>query len=178
MKSTLRIIALCLLFFFSFQAVKAQKIKTAIDYNDYLVSITDTLYQLGQQWGDQFNTAYQSKDFKSLTPVRIKIEQFASRKFLEVTTMKDMYGSEKLRAAMLEFLAFEKIMIAEHFTALEKLNSSSTDDEVKKGLEVLTTDSKSEAVALKRVNEAQREYAQKNGFTIEEPDEAAAGENQ
>jgi hypothetical protein len=174
MKSILRTTIIALLFFFSFHSTNAQKITTAIQFNDYLVSITDTLYLYGQEWGGQFNTAYSSKDFKSLTPIRTKIQQFASRKFLEVTTMKDMYGSEKLRTVMLEFLAYEKLMIGEHFSAIENLNSSSSNEDIQKGLDALTIDGKSETAALKKVNEAQKEYAKKNGFTIEE-DQGDAG---
>ena len=168
MTSTLRTITLAIVFFFSFHLANAQQPTTAIQFNDYLVSITDTLYMYGKEWGDQFNEANESKDFTSLSPVRIKIEEFAARKFLEVTTLKDVKGSEKLRAAMLEFLAYEKLMINEHFAPIEKLNSSSTDDDVQKHLDALTTAGKAETTALKKVNEAQKDYAKKNGFTIEE----------
>jgi hypothetical protein len=168
MTSRLRTTTLAILFFFSFHLAKAQQPTTALQFNDYLVSITDTLYMYGKEWGDQFNVANESKDFTSLSPKRTKIEEFAAKKFLEVTTMKDIKGSEKLRAAMLEFLAYEKLMISEHFIPMEKLNSSSTDDDIQKHLDDLSTAGKTESIALKKVSDAQKEYAKKNGFTIEE----------
>ena len=171
MTSTLRTTALAILFFFSFHLANAQQPTTALQFNDYLVTITDTLYMYGKEWGDQFNVAHESKDFTSLSPMRIRIEEYAAKKFLDVTTMKDIKGSEKLRAAMLEFLAYEKLMINERFTPMEKLNSSSTDDDIQKHLDALATASKGEATALKKVNDAQKEYAKKNGFTIEESEE-------
>ena len=162
MKSAFRTTAATLLFFFSFHATNAQKIATALQFNDYMVTITDTLYLYGTEWGDQFNVAFKSKDFASLASARTKLEEFTGKKFnnstwplskrfrfisfrknkarksngkkfLEVTTMKDIGGSENLRAAMLEFIAFEKQFTSEYFVTMEKFDSKSTDDEIQKG---------------------------------------------
>jgi hypothetical protein len=85
--------------------------------------------------------------------------------------MKDVKGSEKLRAAMLEFIAYEKMMISEHFIPMEKLNSSSSGDDVQKHLDAFAAAGKAESAILKKVSDAQKEYAKKNGFTIEEAQE-------
>ena len=167
MKSTLRTTTAVLLFFLSFNAANAQKITTALQFNDYMVSITDTLYSYGTEWGQQFNVAFKSKDFTSLAPARIKLEEFTGKKLLEVTTMKDIGGSENLRAAMLEFIVFEKQFTGEYFSTIEKFDSKSTDDEIQKALDNLAAGSKKEEVVLKKVREAQKDYAKKNGFTIE-----------
>ena len=172
MKSMLRNFILVSFFASSTILSFAQKAITPLDLNNRLADITDTLYKYGSDWGKQVGIAMSKKDFTVLAPYRKKAEQYADKKFLEVTTMKDISGSENLRAAMLEFLAYEKLLIKEHFYEFEKLAKTATNDDVQKLIQKLVTASEKEGAALKKVNDAQTEYAKKNGFTIDEADTA------
>jgi len=163
------IIAIALIFSTLFAA--AQKPKTALELNDYFVSITDSLYFHGREWGSQFSKARKSQDFASLTPSRKKIEQYASGKFQELVVMKDIGGSEKLRAAVLEFLAFEKRLIKDYFTPLEKFDKSTSEEAIQKAIDALVAASKDESAALKTVSDEQIAFGKKNGFEIEKKEE-------
>lgn len=157
-----------LAFIFAGLTTTAQKITSALELNDYLVSITDSLYQGGKEWGKALNAVVQSKRFDSLGGPRSKMQDFISRKQEEVKNMKDIGESAGLRKAMLEFLDFEAKMMREAFMPLEKLNASSTKDEIKKAIDDLIAMAANEKTNLEKVNVAQEEYAKKNGFTIEE----------
>lgn len=155
--------------------VYAQKNASALAMNDKLASITDSLYERGQEWGSQFSTIMNgSKDFKSLAKYRLNIESFIDRKLAEVRTMKDVSGSKELREAMIEFLQFEKHMIQAGFAPAEKLPANATEEQVTNVITKLTEESKNETAVLEKVRAAQQAYAQKNGFSIET--EEAAGE--
>ena len=167
MKCTCRhfIIATALIFSTLFSA--AQKPKTALELNDYFVAITDSLYHHGTEWGSKFQEARKSHDFALLTAPRTKIEKYANAKFQELVVMKDIGGSEKLRAAVIEFLAFEKKLIKDAFIPFEKLSKTSSEDEIQKAIDALVAASKDEEVALKTVNDEQVAFGKKNGFEIE-----------
>ena len=156
-----------ILFFASFQITSAQKITTALELSNYFSSITDSMYKYGQQWGNLFSASYNSKKFGSLTPMRVKIEEYTTRKILELTAMKDVKGSENFRAAMLDFLNYEKKMIKVYFASFEKLDSSATDEDIQKHMNDLVAVAREEDAELQKVKEAQEEYAKKNGFEIE-----------
>ena len=156
-----------LMLLFSLTSV-AQKTNTAaLDMNDRLVSITDSLYAKGQRWGEAFNKFYNNKEFSKLAPYRKEVQTYIDQQLTKVGVMKDVGGSEDLRAAMIKFLLYERDMVANHFVPIEKLNTSSTDDQIKAEIDSLTKAAEKEAEALKAVNDAQEAYAAKNGFTIE-----------
>ena len=144
----------------------AQKFKTALELNTYFVSINDTLYRFGKEWGTSLNTAVSNKDFTLMTANRKKLEQFISGKYDELRTMRDVFECAKFRLAMLDFLAFEEKMIKEAFLPFEKLNSSSSQDEIKKTINSLVTLSEQENGHLAKIHTAQSEFATKNGFTL------------
>jgi hypothetical protein len=143
--------------------------QTPIQFNDKLVSITDSLYARGQQWGLRFNDAYKSKNYSSLRPYRQSLERFVDEKIISVKAMKDVKNSRPLRMAMLDFLIFEKGMITKAFLPLESLGSEGSEDQVKAALAKLTEYSNQESIQLEKVNAAQEAYAKENGFTIEKP---------
>ena len=171
MKCTCRhfIIATALIFSALFSA--AQKPKTALELNDYFVAITDTLYTYGTEWGAQFQKARKSHDFTTLTTPRTKIEKYANAKYWELLGMKDIGGSAKLRATVLEFLNFEIKLIKDAFIPFEKLNKTSSEEDIQKAIDALVNASKDEEIALKAVNEEQVAYGKKNGFEIEKAEQ-------
>ncbi len=168
MKSILRNCAIALVFVSTSLLATAQKPTTAIEMNDYLSSVTDSLYKGGQEWGKKLNSIYKTKEFSSLTPIRKKLEIFIDKKKKEIMALPDIGGSEDFRMAMLDFLVFEAQMIKEAFGPLEKFNSSSSDDAIKAAIDNLQKLAEGENARVKRIHETQNEYAAKNGFTIEE----------
>ena len=101
-----------------------------------------------------------------MTANRKKLEQFIGVKYDELRTMRDVFECTKFRLAMLDFLAFEEKMIKEAFLPFEKLNSSSSQDEIKKAINSLVTLSEQENSYLAKVHTAQNEFATKNGFIL------------
>lgn len=157
-------ISFVLLFVAGSVKVNAQ---TALQFNDKLAAITDSLYAKGQGWGVKFNEVKATKEFSKLTPYRMNLERFVDVKIAEVKKMKDVSGSQNLRQAILSFLVMEKTMIQKGFSPMEKLNSSSSDDDIQKALDNLIKESENEGLELSKVNKAQDEYASRNGFKIE-----------
>jgi len=112
--------------------------------------------------------AKETKNFSTLAAPRRKLENFIARKRVDVVTMSDINGSEKLRLAMLDFLFVEAKMIKEAFYLFEKFNSQTTDADIDKAIAFLQEKSEDEGAILDEVRKAQKAYAAKNGFTIEE----------
>lgn len=164
-----RLFTLLALIFLSTGTLQAQKarINDPIVLNDYYVSITDSLYQLGQQWGTVFNQAYKSKDFNPLIKQNKMMLSFVERKQKEVMNQRDFAGSENLRLALLDFLSYEKRLINEAFLPFEKLKNSATEEQIQAALDKLVDVAKLEKEELLKVETAQREFARRNNFTIE-----------
>lgn len=160
------VLALTLIFFHS--VAIAQKPVTALDLNNYLADITDSLFLGGKEWGTAMVKAKETRNFSTLITPRRNLEKFIERKRIDVVTMKDINGSEKLRLAMLDFLFNEVKMIKDAFLAFEKFNSQTTDADIDKAIANLQEKAKDEDAFLNEVLKAQKAYATKNGFTIEE----------
>ena len=122
----LRLLAIAIATFFSTQLQAQKKFEKAIDLNDYIASITDTLYMLGQEWGTILAAGFQTKKFNDVIPVRQKMETFCYRKYYELSKMNPQYGSQGLIDAMKGFLDFEISMISSSFVAFEKLTPASS----------------------------------------------------
>lgn len=153
----------------SSQIALAQK-DAAIAFNDDLTYITDSLYSKGQAWGKVFNKARESGNYSSLKPLRVELGKYIDQQIIRVKNMQDVQGSQDLMKAMIDFLNFEKTMVAA-FIPLEKLTANSPNEELNKALDNLTALAAKENDALQKVGDAQDAYAKKNGFTIEKPEE-------
>lgn len=141
--------------------------KNPIQFNDALVSIVDQLYKNGMEWGKKFNHIDStSRNFSELASLNNKLKLYIDEKIVELKTMEDVKGSEEFKKAMIEFLMFERNLITTTFVPFEKLNKSSTDKEIQKALDNLTTEAAKEKDALKKVQDAQTAYATKNNFSI------------
>jgi hypothetical protein len=149
----------------------AQKKMTPLELNNYFTSINDTLYTGGTKWGAELNKARSSKDFSGLTAHRKGLQSFAKRKLKELQNMQDIKGSEELRVAMINLLKMEIQMMADAFMPFEKLNNSSTSEEIQDKIDNLVEVAKQEGEILNKIRVAQKSYAHKNGFTIEGEDE-------
>lgn len=145
---------------------KAQQPTTALQLNDIMADITDSLYQGGSEWGKAFGNAYKSGRYESLKPSRERLGRFINQKLEYVLTLKDINNSQPLRLAVIEFLSYEKRLLQEAFIPFESLKPGVTQEEVKKWLDNLSTLAAKEKDMLAKVSEAQEKYAAENGFAI------------
>lgn len=114
----------------------------------------------------------EDKDYSQLAEYRLKILTFTVKKIAEVRREAPVgKDGEELKAAMLNFLIFEKNMVDNAFMPLEKLNAKSSQTEMDAAIQKLTADAEKEGDALKRINTAQESFSQQNGFTLEAADE-------
>lgn len=142
--------------------------KKAFEFNEKLAAISSTLYSKGKEFGTELQPAMQSNDFSKLSAISASLNKFIDEKLTELKDTKDVGGSEKLRSAMIEFLDFEKGMIKDAFEPFGKLNENSTEEEKQAAVQNLVKMSADEGKYLTRVQEAQKEFAAKNGFKVEE----------
>lgn len=165
-----RFFTLILLLFSGIWSVHAQKTKTftPLELNNYYADITDSLYQLGEQWGNEFNKAYEASDYSALVKKHKQMLAFVERKQKEVMAQKDIAGSENLRLSVLDFLSYEKRLMTEGFQPFEQLKPGASEEQVKACISKLQELAESEAEELNKVQSAQKAFADKNGFTIEE----------
>lgn len=168
MKSLLTTVCLVIVFTFGTLPANAQQTPTTpLEFNDYLVSVTDSLYEMGREWGRKFNEVNQSKKYGELSSSRKQMESYIKRKQVLVTRLKNIGGSEELKKAQLDFLALELQIVKDAFIPLEKLTASSSDAEIKYALDNLRTLSAREDESLQKVIAAQVAYGKKNGFRVE-----------
>ncbi|MCW3128120.1 MAG: hypothetical protein JWO03_3778 [Bacteroidetes bacterium] len=154
------------------QSKTAASSMTAIELNNSYSSVSDTLYQMGTQWGTVLNEVMTSGEYAKLKPVRAEMEQFIARKQKEIKASPIIGGSEKFKEAMLSFLNFESNMTTKAFMPFEKLTAASKTDEVNAMIANVTTLSKGETDVLAEVQKTQSAYATKNGFAIESTEPA------
>lgn len=164
MKKTGLIVILVL----SVLSLRAQQPSTALEMNEYIVEISDELYEKGMAWGEAFSLATDSRNFSALTPHRKEMEDFANQSISDLENLRDIGGSYELRMAMISFLKYEKDLITNAFIPFESLNSESSQEEIDAALAKLTTLSEQETGELEKVNAAQERYARANGFMLEE----------
>lgn len=145
-----------------------KKFTSAFEMNEYMVTITDSLYQGGTDWGKALMNSIKTRDFSELSKVRKKMENFIERKQKELTNMDDNWGSEKLRLAFLDFLSFEKLMLTEAFLPFEKLDKNTSEEQIKAAVAGISKFSEQEVEANKKILVAQQAFADKNGFTLED----------
>jgi hypothetical protein len=145
---------------------------TPIQFSDRMSDITDSLYARGSAWGTQFNDARKSKNFSSLKPYRVAVDNFITRSLNSLRNMEDVKDSKALRMAMISFLQYEHKMVTEGFIPIEQIKADASDAEVDKALSGLTDLSEKENAELKKVATEQEAYAAANGFKIESEEEA------
>ena len=147
---------------------KAQQPTTALELNNIMADITDSLFMGGSEWGKAFRDAKKSGRYDLIKPYRVRMENFINRKIEYVLTLKDINNSKPLRLAVIEFLSYEKRLLQEAFIPFESLKPSISKEEVQKLIDNLSTLAAREKDMLAKVSEAQELYGVENGFAIEE----------
>lgn len=142
----------------------------AIEFNDRIVDLTDSLYSMGQEWGRAFNDAGQSGKYEALAPARQRMESFIDRQIIRVPALQEVSGSADLQKAMVSFLQFEKDLVRV-FKPFENFSASTPSEDMGTALQDLKDYAAREEGALAALQAAQDAYAAKNGFTIAEAEE-------
>jgi len=142
--------------------------KKAFDFNQKLVGISTTLQSKGVAIGTELRSAMSSNDFSKIDSMSNNLTKYIDEQIDVVKKTENVGGSEKLKDAMLGFLGFEKEMVSAAFLPFGKLNANSTDAEKQTVVENMLAKSKEEEGYLSKIRDAQREYASKNGFKLEE----------
>ncbi|RYD97431.1 MAG: hypothetical protein EOP54_10945 [Sphingobacteriales bacterium] len=139
----------------------------ALAFNDYCAGLTDSLYTYGTAWGEAFGKVYESYNFSQLIPHSNKIFNFIESSQKALIKRKVNPDMEDLKLAVLDFLAFEKVMIQEAFKPFEKFTDKTSDAIIKAQLDLLTAKSSQEEKALNTVRVEQEKMAKIYHFTME-----------
>lgn len=160
MRSSLVFVALLLLF------ASCGKTLTPVQLDAEIVEINDSLKMKGQNWVTELGKSFMSRNFSALPPLREDISAFLDKQIKHVENMKDVGGSEEYRKAELDFLKYERDMVASAFMPFEKFNASSTNEEIQAVLAKLTPISDAEVERMNKITELQVKYAEKNNFKL------------
>lgn len=167
-----RILSLLLLVTFIWApAGHAQQKMTPVEFNDELVKVTETLYQLGTEWGTRFAAINggEQKDFSQLAPLRQKLTDYIAGQNKAIKQLPNIgKGADAFKKVMLEFLVFENEMINSGFIPMEKLGAQSSEEAIQQATQKLTDLAGKEGAALDKVHKAQDQYAADNNFVIED----------
>lgn len=140
---------------------------SAVEYNDYLISYTDSMYRNGLKWGDVLKTAYYGKDYSKLWKARIEMNKAIERAKTQVSGLQDiMPGAYEFRMAMLDFLNFEKFTVEKAWMPFEKLTAQTSEEEFKKHMTYLQSMAKYETEYMGKLFAAQDYFAKNNGIII------------
>jgi hypothetical protein len=140
----------------------------ALQFNNEIVKITDSLFIMGQAWGNAFKKANQTKEFKLLTEPREKLDLFLQSRLAALRKQADVgVDGKELREAMIRFLEFEQNLFKEAFLPFEKLDANSTQEAINAVIEKLKSSVTQERDEIAKLQEVQAAYGKKNGFTIQ-----------
>ncbi len=144
--------------------------QTAADLNASIQEATDEIYTKASLWGTTFLKEYNgSQNYGNLSGARSELELYIERKLKEFKKKQDVDGSEKLRAALIAFLEFEKKLVTEGFQPFERLSSSSGDDQVSTCRSHLKELSVGEGAVTSTLNVERKAYAEKNDISLVPP---------
>ena len=138
----------------------------ALQLNNTIVAVNDSLYFMGREFGSLINESYQSKDFSRIRSFRTGFEKFLDSSKKSMMELKDVGGSEPLRNCEIELLKIEQQMIRQDFVPFEQLSPASTGSEISYLFDNVQKDAKEETRQMKEFKRLQEEYALKNGFTL------------
>ncbi|MGN6566817.1 MAG: hypothetical protein ACTHJ0_02630 [Flavipsychrobacter sp.] len=138
----------------------------ALAFNNEMAQISDSLFAKGKAAGYKYGMAIKTHDFSSIGSPSTELLAYIDKQQEKLKKIHDVAGSENLHQAMADLLAEDKNMVETAFVPLEKLNANSTDAEMQTAVMNLLAQAKLEAPYLQKLREAQKEYADRNGFQI------------
>jgi hypothetical protein len=168
MKKTL--FAFALLFTIA-QSCESSGQKNALDFNNKIANITLANQDKWKELGQEINIAQQSHDYTKLSGMTTDLISFLDQKIAEVDAMKIPESTEDLKNATLDFLKFDRSIAEEKAKPYTKMNEQTTPEEFKNVTQALFAQANLEEPYHTKMIEAQRAFAKKNGFRIEETKE-------
>lgn len=141
--------------------------KAAFNFNQKLAGISESLNKKGTELGQDLKTAMTTRDFTKVKERCDDLKTYIDEKITDVKNTKDVGGSEKLKAAMLDFLNFENELVADAFAPFGKMDQSTSEADLQQALDHMQEKTKEEDAYLTKVQVAQKEFAEKNGFKLE-----------
>lgn len=124
--------------------------------------INDSLLKYGAEWGDELEIAIKTLNFSELQPIRIKMQEFVDKKIVDVQSMKNVGGSEKLLDTELEFLQVEKEIIANKLQTFEQFSDTVKMDDLSNAYARMQLSAVKENDLLEKLHKLRDEYAEKN----------------
>jgi hypothetical protein len=140
--------------------------KKAFELNQQFAAITDSLQEKGTQMAKVLGFAISARDFSYLHKPCTTIPQFTRQKIVALKNMEDAGGSERLRLAMLELLDYEERLTAEICSLFNNMGNTTPDEELEAAMVKVKAKMDEENKYLLKIQEAQREFASRNGFTL------------
>lgn len=140
--------------------------KSAVEMNNYLLVPNDSMYQKGQAMGRAITEAIRTKDFTGFAASKKAVGDYAATTIQKLKKQKDQFGSKELREAIIGFLEYEINFLATGMPLLDKLNSKSTDQEIREAINELVLAGKEEEKQLNGIRRVHQRFAEKNGITV------------
>ena len=84
----------------------------AIELNNKLASINDSLYKRGVNLGVVIRTSSSTHDFSKIAQYGSEMETFIDAKIVEVNKLENVAGSDKYKDAVAEFLNLEESILS------------------------------------------------------------------
>lgn len=148
----------------SMAACDLNKKEKAQQFSNDITVINDSLAYYVKDWVEEFKVSVNTKDFSQLHGIRQGLEGYLDRKTTYLQGMEDRGGSEQLRTAELDYLAFEKNTVSRYLSVFEQFDSTTTDDQIAKAYNTSMANVGGEEQKILTINKLQDEYAEKNDF--------------
>lgn len=136
----------------------------AIKLCNELTRVNDSLNVMGKDWMDEFKPAVNTKDFTFLQPKRQHIQDYITQQTVYVKGLKDVGGSELLRASLLDILQFENDVVLPKMKEFEYFNGDTSDSTLQKSFNELIVTTKEDMAKHEVMFKYLDEYAEKNDF--------------
>lgn len=142
--------------------------KKAFNFNQTLSGISKTLNSKGVTMGAELKSALNSNNYSSFNTMNEDLGKYIDEQIEVVEKTENVSGAEKFKESMIDFLKFEKVMVTDAFRPVGKLDANSTPEEKQAAIDNLMEKAKEESTYLTKLQRVQKEFADKNGFKVEE----------
>jgi len=139
---------------------------SALEYNKQMTTVTDSLFTKGKRWGNKLVEVMPEKRFAELQPLREDMLHYIDSATGMIKQQDGVKGSTAFKKAMLDFMDFEREYVSKACAAVEAMNGSTSDEEVRSTLQEVLSWADKEETYLIEVRKEQTRYAGKNGFKI------------
>lgn len=136
--------------------------------DDEILTIQDSLYSIGQDWGEAFQIGFMEGDYQGLRPIREQMQGFLDRSIARMERLEDRGGSEDYRQAFIDFLHFESSVVAPALRAFEELQGPESDSLAAQRFEALALIMEKEQAHLVKIYSYAEAYREKHKIPVKE----------